>query len=48
MNLLNHFDGSLGTKMRKATHLLGGVGSSNPRCWRWKGERFHDHGGGVW
>jgi hypothetical protein len=28
--------------MRKATHPLGGVGSSNPR--RWRGKRPHHHG----
>jgi hypothetical protein len=45
LNLLNRFDGGIGTSMRKAAHPLGGVGSSNPR--RWRGERFHHHGGGV-
>ena len=31
--------------MRKATHPSGGMGSSNP-C-RWRGERLHHHGDGV-
>ncbi len=39
LNLLNRFDGGIGTSM------LGGVGSSNPRHWR--GERLHNHGDGV-
>jgi hypothetical protein len=35
LNLLNCFDGALGTKMRKAAHpsASGGMGSSNPRRW---------------
>jgi len=45
LNLLNRFDGSIGTSMRKAAHPSGGVGSSNP-C-RWRGERLHHHGDGV-
>jgi hypothetical protein len=45
LNLLNHFNGGIGTSMRKAAHPLGGVGSSNPR--RWRGERLHHHGDGV-
>jgi hypothetical protein len=31
--------------MRKAARSLGGMASSNPRCWR--GKRCHHHGGGV-
>jgi hypothetical protein len=31
--------------MRKAAHLSGGMGSSNPR--RWRGDRLHHHGDGV-
>jgi hypothetical protein len=30
LNLLNRFDGGLGTNMRKAAHPSGGMGSSNP------------------
>ena len=45
LNLLNRFDGSIGTSMRKDAHPSGGVGSSNP-C-RWRGERLHHHGDGV-
>jgi hypothetical protein len=45
LNLLNIFNGSIGTSMRKDAHPLGGVGSSNPR--RWRGERLHHHGDGV-
>jgi hypothetical protein len=45
LNLLNRFDGSIRTSMRKAAHPSGGVGSSNP-C-RWRGERLHHHGDGV-
>jgi len=44
-NLLNRFDGGIGTNMHKAAHPLGGVGSSNPH--RWMGERLHHHGYGV-
>jgi hypothetical protein len=41
LNLLNCFDGGIGTNMRKAAHPSGGIGigSSNPR--RWRGERLH-------
>jgi len=46
LNLLNCFDGGIGTSMRKAAHPLGGTDSSNPR--RWRGERLHHHGDGVW
>jgi len=46
LNLLNRFDGSMGTNMRKAAHLSGGMGSPNPP--RWRGERLHHHGDGVW
>ena len=42
LNLLNRFDGGIGTNMRKAAHPLGGMGSSNPR--RWRGERLQHHG----
>jgi hypothetical protein len=42
LNLLNCFDGGIGTSMRKAAHPSGGVDSSNPR--RWRGERLHHHG----
>jgi hypothetical protein len=45
LDLLNRFDGGIGTSMRKAAHPSGGVGSSNPR--RWRGERLHNHGDGV-
>jgi hypothetical protein len=45
LNLLNRFDGGIGTSMRKAAYPSGGVGSSNPR--RWWGERLHHHGDGV-
>jgi hypothetical protein len=44
LNLLNRFDGGIGTSMSKAAHPSGGVDSSNPHSWR--GERLH-HGGGV-
>jgi len=44
LNLLNRFDGGIGTSMRKAADPSGGVGSSNPR--RWRGERLHNHGDG--
>jgi len=46
LNLLNRFNGGIGTSMRKAAHPSGGVGSSNSR--RWRGERLHHHGDGVW
>ena len=46
LNLLNRFDGGIGTNMRKTTHPSGGMGSSNPRHWR--GEWLHHHGDGVW
>ena len=39
LNLLNRFNGGIGTRMRKAAHPLGGVDSSNPH--RWRGERLH-------
>ena len=42
MNLLNCFDGGLGTNMRKAAHHSGSMGSSN-LC-RWRGERLRHHG----
>jgi hypothetical protein len=45
LNLLNRFNGGIGTNMRKATHPSGGMGSSNPR--RWRGKRLHHHGDGV-
>jgi hypothetical protein len=45
LNLLNCFDGGIGTNMRKATHPSGGMDSSNPR--RWSGKRLHHHGDGV-
>jgi hypothetical protein len=45
LNLLNRFDGGIGTNMRKATHPSGGMDSSNPR--RWRGKRLHHHGDGV-
>jgi len=45
LNLLNRFDGGIGTSMCKDAHPSGGVGSSNPR--RWRGERLHHHGDGV-
>ncbi len=45
LNLLNRFDSSIGTSMRKAAHPSGGVGSSNLR--RWRGEPLHHHGDGV-
>ena len=44
--LLNCFSGGIETNMRKAAHPSGGMGSSNP-C-RWRGERLHHHGDGVW
>jgi hypothetical protein len=44
-NLLNRFNGGIGTSMHKDANPSGGVGSSNPR--RWRGERLHHHGGGV-
>jgi hypothetical protein len=44
LNLLNRFDGGIGTHMRKAAHPSGGMGSSNPR--RWRGEQLHHHGDG--
>jgi len=46
LNLLNRFNGGIGTSMRMVTHPSGGVGSSNPR--RWRGERLHHHNDGVW
>jgi len=46
LNLLNRFNGGIGTSMRKAAHPSGSVGSSNPR--RWRGERLHHNGDGVW
>ena len=46
LHLLNRFDGGIGTNMCKAAHPSGGVGSSNPR--RWRGERLHHYGDGVW
>jgi len=46
LNLLNRFDGGIGTSMRKAAHPSGGADSSNP-C-RWRGERLRHHGDGVW
>jgi hypothetical protein len=45
LNLLNRFDGGIGTNMRKAAHPSGGMDSSNPR--RWRGEQLHHHGDGV-
>jgi hypothetical protein len=45
LNLLNRFDGGIGTSMRKAAHPSGGMDSSNPH--RWRGERLHHHGDGV-
>ena len=45
LDLLNRFDGGIGTSMRKAAHPSGSVGSSNP-C-RWRGKRLHNHGDGV-
>jgi hypothetical protein len=45
LNLLNRFDGGIGTNMRKAARQSGGMDSSNPR--RWRGERLHHHGDGV-
>ncbi len=45
MNQTKSFDSGLKKNMRKATHSLGGVVSSNPR--RWRGEQLHHHGGGV-
>jgi len=45
LNLLNPFDGGIGTKMHKATHPSGSMGSSNPR--RWREERLHHHVDGV-
>jgi hypothetical protein len=42
LNILNRFDGGLGTNMRKATHPSGRMGSSNPR--RWMGEQLQHHG----
>ena len=46
MNLFKSFDRGLGKNMLMAARLLGGMDSSNPR--RWKGERLHHHGDGVW
>ncbi len=46
LNLLNSFDGGIGTNMRKAAHPSGSMGSSNPR--RWRGELLHHHDDGVW
>ncbi len=45
LNLLNRFDGGLGTNMRKADHPSGGMDSSNSRHWR--GERLQHHDGDV-
>jgi len=45
LDLLNRFDGGIGTSTRKASHPSGWVGSSNPR--RWRGQRLHHHGDGV-
>jgi hypothetical protein len=45
MNQTKSFDSGLGTNMRKAAPPLGGVVSLNPH--RWRGERLHQHGGGV-
>jgi hypothetical protein len=45
LNLLNRFDGGIGTNMRKAAHPSGGMDSSNP--YRWRGEQLHHHGDGF-
>ena len=45
-NLLNSFNSRLRKTMRKATHPLSGMDSSNP-CWR-RGEWLHHHGDGLW
>jgi hypothetical protein len=45
LNLLNRFDGGIGTNMRKAARPSSGLDPSNPR--RWRGERLHHHGDGV-
>ncbi len=45
MNLLNHFDGGLGTNMCKTARPSGGLDSLNPHHWR--AGRLHTHGGGV-
>jgi hypothetical protein len=45
MNLLNCFDGGLGTNMHKAAHPSGGMSSSNPRHWR--GKQLQHHVDGV-
>jgi hypothetical protein len=45
MNLFQSFNSGLGQYMCKAAHPLGGMESSNPRCWR--GKRLHHHGGDV-
>ena len=45
LNLLNRFNGGIGTSMHKNVHPSGGVGSSNPR--RPRGMRLHHHGDGV-
>jgi hypothetical protein len=45
LNLLNRFDGGIGTNMRKAAHPSGGMDSSNPH--RWRGEQLHHHGDGF-
>jgi hypothetical protein len=45
MNILNCFDGGIGTNMRKAACPLGGMDSSNPHLQR--GQWLHHHDGGV-
>jgi len=46
MESFNLFDGGKWTKMCKAAHPSGGMDSSNPR--RWRDERLHHYGDGVW
>ncbi len=45
MNLFKSFNSGLVQYMFKAALPLGGMESSNPRCWRDK--RLHHHGGDV-
>jgi hypothetical protein len=46
MNLTKPFNSSLGKQMRKAARPSGNADSLNPR--RWRGERLHHHGGGIY
>jgi hypothetical protein len=45
VKLLNRFNGGIETNMHKAAYPSGGMGSSNPRCWR--GKQLRHFGDGV-